>query len=92
MSRFMAPHRPLASFRAPREIPSRNKTPIFEEGNYVVNFTKDAWIAGCASRLCELLPDADPAQMLDLAKDLWTDVSTFDPIISAEMEYESRET
>ena len=92
MFRLMAPHRPPTSFRAPREIPPLNKTQMFEEGDHAVNFTKDAWTAGCASRLCELLPDADPAQMLDLAKDLWTDLSTFDPIISAEMEFESRET
>lgn len=91
MSRFMTLHRPLTLFRVPREIPLRKKTLIFDEGTCDVNLTREAWTATCASRLCELLPDADPAQMLELAKDLWTDVSTFDPMIAAEMEYESRE-
>ena len=92
MSRLVAPHRPPTSFRVPGEILPRKKAPVFEDGNHAVNLTQDAWIAGCASRLCELLPDAAPARMLELAKDLWTDVSTFDPVIAAEMEYESRET
>ena len=92
MSKLVAPHRPLTPFRDPSEIPPRKKTSVSEDGNHAVNLSKDAWIAGCMSRLCELLPDAAPAQMLELAKDLWTDVSMFDPVIAAEMEYESRET
>lgn len=92
MSRFIASHRPPTSFRVPCAILPRNTTSTPEEGNAAANLTRDAWIAGCALRLRELLPDADPARMLDLAKDLWTDVSTFDPMIAAEMEYESRDT
>ena len=92
MSRFIAPHRPPTSFRVPCAILPRNITSTPEEDNHAANPTKSAWIASCALRLRELLPDADPARMLDLANDLWTDVSTFDPMIAAEMEYESRDT
>ena len=92
MSRFIASHRPPTSFRVPCAILPRNTTSTPEEGNSPANMTRDAWIASCALRLRELLPDADPARALDLAKDLWTDVTTFDPMIAAEMEYESRDT
>ena len=92
MSRFIGPHRLATSFRVPNAILPRNKTLASEEGNCAINCTRDAWITKCALRLHELFPATDPAQMLDLAKDLWTDVSTFDPVIAAEMEYESRET
>ena len=92
MSTFIAPHRPPTSFRVTSAILPPNTTSAPQESAYPVNLVKDAWIAKCALRLRELLPDADPARMLDLAEDLWTDVSTFDPTIAAEMEYESRDT
>ena len=92
MSRFNALHRPPTSFHVLSKILPANTTSTLEESAYSASLTRDAWIARCALRLQELLPDSDPVQMLDLAKDLWTDVSTFDPMIAAEMEYESRET
>ena len=92
MSRFTAPHRPPTSFRVSSAILPRSTTPTPQESAYPVNLPRDAWIAKCALRLRELLPNADPAGMLDLAEDLWTDVSMFDPTIAAEMEYESRDT
>ena len=91
MSRFNAPHRPPTSLHVPSKIVIANTTLTPEESAHLASCTRDAWIAKCALRLQELLPDSDPVQMLDLAKDLWTDVSTFDPMIAAEMEYESRE-
>lgn len=92
MSRFIALHQPSTSLRAPNGIRPRKKMSISEDRPDAVNLTRDAWIARCAMRLNELLPATDPIRLLDLATDLWTDVSTFDPAIAAEMEYESRDT
>jgi hypothetical protein len=47
------------------------------------------WIAVCSARLQELRPD-EPLDFLQMtAADMWEDVASYDPVISAEMEHEA---
>ena len=50
---------------------------------------RDEWVRICAARLARLRPGSDPAFVASVARDMWTDVASFDPSIAAEMEHES---
>jgi hypothetical protein len=50
---------------------------------------RGVWIAECAARLSELRPADERAALLSVAADLWSEVSSFDPVLAAEMEHES---
>ena len=47
------------------------------------------WIWICATRLGQLRPDQSVECVAFVARDLWADVASFDPLIAAEMEYEA---
>ena len=49
------------------------------------------WVTICAARLSQLRPHHDREFSAAVARDLWSDVGSFefDPVISAEMEYEA---
>ena len=50
---------------------------------------RDEWVQICATRLAQLRPDSDPAFVVSVARAMWGDVASFDPLIAAEMEHES---
>ena len=52
-------------------------------------FRREQWIATCEERLRELRPDNSREAIASVAQDLWADVSSFDPVIAAEMEHEA---
>jgi hypothetical protein len=54
-----------------------------------VHLSRADWVWICAARLSQLRPDQDVESIVFVAKDLWTDVASFDPVIAAEMEYEA---
>lgn len=47
------------------------------------------WVAACTQRLIQLRPDQAAQVMASQARALWPDVAAFDPVIAAEMEYET---
>jgi len=47
------------------------------------------WVWICATRLGQLRPDQSVECVAFVARDLWADVASFDPLIAAEMEYEA---
>lgn len=47
------------------------------------------WLAACMARLGQLRPDQDARAIASMARELWLDVAGFDPVIAAEMEYET---
>lgn len=50
---------------------------------------RDEWVQICAARLARLRPGSDPAFVVSVARDMWADVASFDPLIAAEIEHES---
>lgn len=50
---------------------------------------RNDWLAACTARLSQLRPDQGVPAMASMARALWLDVATFDPVIAAEMEYET---
>lgn len=50
---------------------------------------RDEWVRICAARLARLRPGSDPAFVVSVARDMWADVASFDPLIAAEIEHES---
>ena len=50
---------------------------------------RNDWLAACTARLSQLRPDQGAPVMASMARALWLDVSAFDPVIAAEMEYET---
>jgi hypothetical protein len=54
-----------------------------------IHLSRADWIWICAAQLSRLRPDQDVESIVFVAKDLWTDVASFDPVIAAEMEYEA---
>ena len=50
---------------------------------------RNDWLAACAARLSQLRPDQGGPAMAAVARALWPDVAAFDPVIAAEMEYET---
>lgn len=53
------------------------------------HWLRSDWLAACTLRLIQLRPDQGTAAMAATARDLWLDVAAFDPVIAAEMEYET---
>ena len=47
------------------------------------------WLVACTARLGQLRPDQDVLALASMARELWLDVAAFDPVIAAEMEYET---
>ena len=47
------------------------------------------WLAACTARLSQLRPDQSGPAMASMARTLWLDVPAFDPVIAAEMEYQT---
>lgn len=52
-------------------------------------WTRNDWLAACRVRLSELRPDQSAPVIESMALALWLDVAAFDPVIAAEMEYET---
>lgn len=52
-------------------------------------YKREQWVMICAGRLSQLRPDHHRAFIASVAEDLWGDVSSFDPMIAAELEHES---
>lgn len=50
---------------------------------------RDDWLAACTLRLAQLRPDQGVQDIASMARALWLDVAAFDPVIAAEMEYET---
>jgi hypothetical protein len=50
---------------------------------------RNDWLAACKARLSQLRPDQDVPAISMIARGLWLDVAAFDPVIAAEMEYET---
>ncbi len=53
------------------------------------SLTRKEWVRRCAARLGELRPEHDWTLIASLAKSMWADVGSFDPVIAAELEHEA---
>jgi len=76
----MVPQPRASAFAAQTDLPVRARPRLW--------LRKD-WVAACTHRLIQLRPDQAVSVMASLARALWPDVAAFDPVIAAEMEYET---
>ena len=51
--------------------------------------SRQRWVEICAVRMRQLSPLLSDSHSLLLAERLWVDVGAYDPVLSAEMEFES---
>jgi len=76
----MASHLPASVFASPTRRPVAAASKVWPRNN---------WLAVCTARLGQLRPDEGVIAVASKARAMWLDVGTFDPVIAAEMEYET---
>lgn len=76
----MAPPPRAISFGAQSDRPERAATRLW---------LRNDWLAVCTTRLTQLRPGQDALAMASMAREMWLEVAAFDPVIAAEMEYET---
>ena len=76
----MASHLPASAFALPTRRPAAAASKLW---------TRNNWLAVCTARLDQLRPDEGLIAVASMARAMWLDVGTFDPVIAAEMEYET---
>ena len=73
----------------PQPLPTPPGVLLSDQRSASPTCARDQWIAACSQRLSALRPRVPTSECLSLALELWKDVGTYDPVIAAEMEYES---
>ena len=76
----MASHLKASVFASPTRRPASSASKVWSRHN---------WLAVCTARLGQLRPDERLIAVESMARAMWLDVGTFDPVIAAEMEYQT---
>lgn len=77
---IVVPRLPNIALGSPNVCPVRAATRLWPRND---------WLGACTVRLSQLCPERGVSAMASAARSLWLDVAAFDPVIAAEMEYET---